>query len=137
MILSVDNGGCNFLESFTRRMFYKKESSLNIILFSLSKEATVFSDVGFTSIDQDAILSYEFPLTDSHYIAYAFTNLDTFIEVLEKEKGISLSRILDLPKKVRVKKFTDDLARLKSFNVRMVEQSWKHVFSKTTKPFIL
>ncbi|HHX8690639.1 MULTISPECIES: hypothetical protein [Vibrio harveyi group] len=141
LVLFVNNDGSNLLESFTRAMFYEKESSLNIFLFSLSEELTVFSDVGFTLINQDAHLSYEFPLTDSHYIAYAFTNIDTFTKKLEKEKGVSLAHIHDLiqskPKEVRVKKVFDDLATLKSFNVRMVEQSWQHVFSKATKPFVL
>lgn len=141
LALSVNDDGSNMLESFTRAMFYEKESSLNIFLFSLSKQFTVFSDVGFTSINQDDHLNYEFPLTDSHYIAYGFTNLDAFTTKLEKEKGVSLANVQDLiqrgPKEVRVKKISDDLTCLKSFNVRMVEQSCQHVFSKATKPFVL
>lgn len=141
LVLSVNNDGVNLLESFTRAIFYEKESSLNIFLFSLNEKNTVFSDVGFVSINQDAHLSYAFPLTDSHYIVYGFTNLDEFIAILEQEKGFSLSHIhafvKSKPKEVRVKKITDDLERLKSFNVRMVEQSCQHVFSKATNPFVL
>lgn len=141
LVLSVNNDGSNLLESVTRAMFYEKDSSLNIFLFSLSEKNTVFSDVGFAFINQDAHLSYEFPLTDAHYIAYGFTNLNEFTAILEQEKGVSLSHIHALvkskPKEIRVKKITDDLDRLKSFNVRMIKQSCQHVFCKSTKPFVL
>ena len=141
LVLFVNDEGSNLLESFTRAIFYEKDSSLNIFLFSLSEKNTVFSDVGFACLNQDAHLCYEFPLTDSHYIVYGFTNLDAFTAVLEKEKGVSLSHIRSLlkskPKEIRVNKVTDDLERLKSFNVRMVEQSNQYVFSKATKPFVL
>lgn len=138
--LSVNSDGFNLLESFSRAMFYGEDSSLNIFLFSSSEKTTVFSDVGFTSISTDTHLSYEFPLTASHYIAYGFTNLNTFIKKLEKEKGTNLTNIHYLikskPKEIKVKKIFDDLPRLKSFNVRMVEQSRQYVFCKATKPFV-
>ena len=141
LVLFVNDEGSNLLESFTRAMFYEKDSSLNIFLFNLSEKNTVFSDVGFSCLNQDAHLCYEFPLPDSHHIAYGFTNLYAFTAILETEKGVSLSHIHALfkskPKEIRVNKVTDDLERLKSFNVRMVEQSNQYVFSKATKPFVL
>ncbi|WP_336933282.1 hypothetical protein [Vibrio cholerae] len=140
LVLLVNDEGSNLLESFTRAMFYKGDSSLNIFLYSFSEKNTVLSDVGFVCLNQDAQSCYEFPLTDSHYIVYGFTNLDAFTAVLEKETGVSWSHKLAFfkskPKVIRVKKVTDDLERLKLFNMHMVEQSNQYVFSKATKPFV-
>lgn len=141
LVLSVDHDGTNFLEFITRRMFYEKESSLHIFLYNSSEKYTVFSDVGFTSITYDAHFIYEFPLTNSHYIAYCFTNTDAFFRKLEEEKDLNFTDIQEsikrLPKEVKVKKVYDNLAHLQSFNARMVERSWQYVFSKATKPFVL
>ena len=98
LVLSIRHDGFNTLEFFSRAMFNDKELHLNIFLFSLKKESTVFSDVGFTSITEDPILSYEFPLTDSHYISYAFTGLDTLAKNINTEQGLDLFKATDLIK---------------------------------------
>ena len=135
LVLSIRHDGFNTLEFFSRAMFNDKELHLNIFLFSLEKESTVFSDVGFTSITEDPILIYEFPLTDSHYISYAFTDLDTFAKNINTEQGLDL--IKSKPNEMNVKKITNDLLQLRFFNTRMIEQSSKFIFSKSTKPYFL
>lgn len=139
LALSVNTDGSNILESCTRAIFYGKDSSLNIFIFSFSNEYTVLSDVGFTSTKADTHLTYDFPLTDTHFISFAFTNLESFTKSLEEEHGISLTHILNFisnkPKEVKVVKYSDDLPFLSAFNARMVNQSNKYVFSKSSKPY--
>lgn len=141
LVLSVKLDEGNLLEAFSRGMFYAPKSLLNIVLFNITDEkTTLFSDVGFTSLASDSHLIYEFPLTNKHYVFFGFTDLNSFSKILEKEKGVKLSGLLSLlqskPKNIQISTVSDDFERLKSFNVRMIEQSRHYVFSQSTKPFI-
>lgn len=140
LALIINTDGSNILESYTRAIFYGKDSSLNIFIFHFSNESTLLSDVGFTSNKSNHHLVYEFPLTDSHFISYAFTNLESFTKKLEIEHKVSLSQVIDYidnnPKKVKLSKYYDQLPFLRAFNTRMVDKCHKYVFSKSSSPIL-
>lgn len=140
LVLQVRSNDVCLLELLTRTMFYEQASSLNIFIFSVEQKPTVFSDIGFTLVGDGLHWCYEFPLTDSCYIAFGFTDLDLFSKKVSKDNGIDLTKVNEAlkskPKSIRVKVIDNDLPRLDAFNGRMIEQSCKYVFSKGSEVIV-
>lgn len=130
LLTPLADGQATMLEQALVAMYEALEHAVIIHLHTYSTERCLLSDRGWTvPIPEGVNLGFDFNLSAHAFIRYVFLNYDAVLRRPMLSAGLSQG-----PQIVHLSYLHDDMVSLGVFHKRIIEQSFKHVFSSWLTP---